>query len=192
MASDQPPAMDGDEAEQELAQLSTDRQRSLKRAFAGPLILALLVSANSVLLFSGLIIAPWLSIASCSLQFILIAALLGWTIRGVLVLFRDEKERESFLVLMTAVAASISGFVGPFMVLGIEDSQGIHVHDLAVAFYFSVVTITTLGYGDYHPHGWSLLFSATEALIGYVLLGMTVGIIVSYLAPKGFLGNRIG
>ena len=34
------------------------------------------------------------------------------------------------------------------------------------ASYFSVVTFTTLGYGDISPTGWSRLLACTEALVG--------------------------
>ena len=38
--------------------------------------------------------------------------------------------------------------------------------------YFSYVTLTTLGYGDYHPVGGCRLFSSTEAITGYLSLGL--------------------
>jgi len=37
---------------------------------------------------------------------------------------------------------------------------------LANSLYFSVITITTLGYGDIHPIGIAKLFAALEAIIG--------------------------
>ena len=43
------------------------------------------------------------------------------------------------------------------------------------AFYFSVVTFTTLGYGDMQPVADMRLYTAYEAVIGYVYLGMVVG-----------------
>ena len=40
-------------------------------------------------------------------------------------------------------------------------------------FYFSVVTITTLGYGDLSPvSDFGKLFAAAEALLGVILLGL--------------------
>ena len=40
------------------------------------------------------------------------------------------------------------------------------------ALYFSVVTVTTLGYGDISPiSGWAKAVSASEALLGYILAG---------------------
>lgn len=39
--------------------------------------------------------------------------------------------------------------------------------DLGTSAYMSVVTFTTLGYGDAHPIGYSKIFAATEALLGF-------------------------
>ena len=38
------------------------------------------------------------------------------------------------------------------------------------ALYFSVVTFTTLGYGDFHPEGVLQVFAALEALLGAVMI----------------------
>ena len=40
--------------------------------------------------------------------------------------------------------------------------------------YFSVVTFTTLGYGDFHPVGWSRIFAGIEALSGAILMALFV------------------
>ena len=42
--------------------------------------------------------------------------------------------------------------------------------------YFSVVTFTTLGYGDIQPLGVTRLFAALEALIGYFIFGLFVAV----------------
>jgi len=48
------------------------------------------------------------------------------------------------------------------------------VFDFISALYFSIVTFTTLGYGDYHPTSWLRIFSAIEALFGAVLIALFV------------------
>ncbi len=48
-------------------------------------------------------------------------------------------------------------------------------HEFTTALYFSTVTFTTLGYGDFQPHPDIRLLAALEALLGYVYLGLTVG-----------------
>ena len=45
--------------------------------------------------------------------------------------------------------------------------------------YFSIVTITTLGYGDYHPIGWGRAVAALEVFVGAGLIGVAISEIVS-------------
>ena len=41
--------------------------------------------------------------------------------------------------------------------------------------YFSVITFTTLGFGDFRPlEGWSRIFAGTEALIGAFMMALFV------------------
>ena len=36
-----------------------------------------------------------------------------------------------------------------------------------------------MGYGDIAPQGWVRVVAASEALIGYMIMGLLVGVIVS-------------
>lgn len=47
--------------------------------------------------------------------------------------------------------------------------------DWGTAIYFSIVTFTTLGYGDFQPVVGLRLIAATQALLGYLFLGLLVG-----------------
>ena len=49
--------------------------------------------------------------------------------------------------------------------------------------YFSVVTWTTLGYGDFTPPHELRLIAAVEALFGYLFFGMVVGIATAVINP---------
>lgn len=46
--------------------------------------------------------------------------------------------------------------------------------DYLHCFYFSVVSFTTLGYGDYHPVGWSRVIGASEGFFGAFFISMFV------------------
>jgi hypothetical protein len=50
--------------------------------------------------------------------------------------------------------------------------------------YFSVVTWTTLGYGDFTPPHELRLIAAIEALSGYVFFGMVVGIATAMMIQR--------
>ena len=64
-----------------------------------------------------------------------------------------------------------------FSHLGILDKDELR-DDFPTTLYFSVVTWTTLGYGDYRPTVDARLFAATEAVLGYIHMGILVGLIV--------------
>lgn len=48
------------------------------------------------------------------------------------------------------------------------------------AFYFSIITVTTLGYGDISPRGDIRYIAASQALLGYLYLGTFIGILLDY------------
>ncbi|PND30170.1 hypothetical protein C1I89_31145 [Achromobacter pulmonis] len=51
--------------------------------------------------------------------------------------------------------------------------------------YFSIVTVSTLGYGDLAPVGWSRALAASEALFGLLFVGYSISQVVS--AKQGAL-----
>ena len=65
------------------------------------------------------------------------------------------------------------------------DSAGAGVGvDLSTAIYFSVVTWTTLGYGDFAPVKDLQLIAAFEAGLGLVFFGVFVGVAVHWLNTR--------
>ncbi|MDH5542582.1 MAG: pentapeptide repeat-containing protein [Nitrospinota bacterium] len=79
------------------------------------------------------------------------------------------------------IFALIFGFLGLTHFSGVSTdsfSLSLSVADnlliLYNSFYYSVVTFTTLGYGDYSPEGVGKILSALEAYMGYFLLALFV------------------
>lgn len=46
--------------------------------------------------------------------------------------------------------------------------------DFLVCLYTSIITFTTLGYGDIHPIGWSRLFASVEAGLGIIMTALFI------------------
>ena len=65
-----------------------------------------------------------------------------------------------------------------FAVFRIENTFNSNIMHLFNAMYFSVVTFTTLGYGDISPLGFSRLIAATEAFVGSFTLALFVVVFV--------------
>ena len=59
----------------------------------------------------------------------------------------------------------------------LADVQPAYVR-VATALYFSAITFTTVGYGDWHPVGWARLFAAAEALSGITIMSAFTVILV--------------
>ena len=68
----------------------------------------------------------------------------------------------------------------------------VHLHafdQLEPALYFSIVTYSTLGYGDVlMPHAWRIL-GATEGPVGVIMLGWSTAFLISLLSQTKLLGE---
>lgn len=88
--------------------------------------------------------------------------------------------------LTLILVVTISGFALFYFIFGQLEflgKQGIYLEDAPANFleslYFSVVTITTLGYGDFTPFGVSRFLSSLEALTGVIFAGYSISQILS-------------
>lgn len=51
--------------------------------------------------------------------------------------------------------------------------------------YFSTVTITTVGFGDFHPFTfYGRVFVSSEAILGYIVLGLTISALTNILSSR--------
>lgn len=55
------------------------------------------------------------------------------------------------------------------------------VRDYSTCLYFSTVTFTTLGYGDFHPAEGTRGVAALESMVGFLFLGFFVGMVAYQL-----------
>jgi hypothetical protein len=87
----------------------------------------------------------------------------------------------SLILLMINYFELIIGFAALFLNIGsIWNSQGDPITLKSEALYFSVVTITTLGYGDHYPSDTlSRWLCSTETIMGVVLIVLVIGTFLS-------------
>ncbi|UOQ48815.1 ion channel [Gracilibacillus caseinilyticus] len=85
---------------------------------------------------------------------------------------------EMFYTLLAVYFTVLSSFACLYFVLSFQgvlllDDGRLHqlppIETLAHSFYFSGVTLMTVGYGDITPIGWGRLLALVESLIGYIL-----------------------
>lgn len=62
------------------------------------------------------------------------------------------------------------------------------IHSFTASLYYSVVTFTTLGYGDFYPVGPGRVLAGIQALTGYLILGLLASTTASVLAPDSKAG----
>ena len=67
---------------------------------------------------------------------------------------------------------------------GIKNSDDVITYDQMDCLYFSIVTWTTLGYGDFQPTEGARLIAASEALLGYIWMAILVGMVMKALGAS--------
>ena len=90
------------------------------------------------------------------------------------------------------LAGLLAAFGAVYAVLGVNDTTSTPervTHAYADAAYFSVVTFTTLGYGDLQPRGVARILACLEALIGYLVLGVLASTAADLVQPDDERGG---
>jgi hypothetical protein len=81
------------------------------------------------------------------------------------------------LISISALMTVIFAFASIYEKLGIlSTSTGKVSHDPTICLYFSMVTITTLGYGDFVPSPPARLFAGSEAVAGLFLVAALIAV----------------
>ena len=85
--------------------------------------------------------------------------------------------------LIAQAAGLICAFAAIYRVYGLDGMPP--PLDRETAVYFSIVTWTTLGYGDLKPIEVMRSTAATQALLGYLYLGLIVGVTMRLTSIPG-------
>jgi hypothetical protein len=92
-----------------------------------------------------------------------------------------------FYFLSMVVASILILYADVYAELGLLQGEDI-VQDRWDFLYFSIVTWTTLGYGDLRPSPASRLFAASEALLGYITMGLYIGLVFQAVLSRASEG----
>ena len=97
---------------------------------------------------------------------------------------KDEPKLLRLLFMLAAL--NFITFSFPYYVFGIVAENAIIKGDWLASLYFSIVTFTTLGYGDFQPIPQLRLVASIEALLGYIYLATAIGCVIPRKKSRGF------
>jgi hypothetical protein len=89
--------------------------------------------------------------------------------------------RRAFAELASFVATTILFYAIAYRGLGIIEDDKL-VEKPLDCLYFSIVTWTTLGYGDIKPSADTRMYAASEALFGYIFMGLYLALIFQVIS----------
>lgn len=95
-------------------------------------------------------------------------------------------------IAVLQLAMLLGFFAALYQQLGIIDNTqpgGPVTHSYFTSLYYSVVTFTTLGYGDFYPRGLGRVLAAIQALTGYVILATLASTTALVLSPYSRAGK---
>ncbi|HEX7028887.1 MAG TPA: ion channel [Gammaproteobacteria bacterium] len=119
--------------------------------------------------------ASFIVVGACLLNYIFL--------KDLFAIFRSTKPLNDLYKEYTWVVAiaflNISMFASFYHMFGITHNSEIVLNDWYNSFYFSVVTWTTLGYGDFAPVENLRLVSAFQAMMGYFYMAILVGLLLN-------------
>ncbi|MCY4421017.1 MAG: ion channel [Gammaproteobacteria bacterium] len=102
----------------------------------------------------------------------------------------DRVEKVSTLRYILIFATAVIGFGLLYFLLtqyghGIgRDNKVLDNATFLTGIYFSIVTISSLGYGDMHPMGISKFLACLEVLFGLVMIGVVIAKVTSYRVER--------
>lgn len=140
------------------------------------------IGSNLVLIGASYRMLQSLFASSILTCYLVAALMLIATIVSLVALTLHETTlRETLRVLSIQSFLLIIGFAAIHLGAGLKgDAEPIDFWD---ALYFSIVTWTTLGYGDLQPQDGLRVLASLQAVIGYLFLGVVVGLVGAAFNP---------
>lgn len=141
------------------------------------ILVGFLVFANIVFAPPGLTSsAQWIHVAN-QVSFTLITVGFAFSMIGPRALFTLPTV---VLIFTISAAVNVVSHAMVYQSVGLATVAGLNTDvGFLDALYFSIVTFTTLGYGDFQPAPELRIVSALQALSGYIFLGLLIGFIAN-------------
>jgi inward rectifier potassium channel len=105
---------------------------------------------------------------------------LKWRDENPYLMLIDTTWPRFLLVVLTGFLTANIIFAALYLAIGIDNLRGLepNMSDFANAFFFSVHTLTTVGYGNVYPLGpWANAISSLEAATGLMLFAIATGLL---------------
>lgn len=98
---------------------------------------------------------------------------------------KDHIVGQLFMLILMAstVFQLLIFFATRCMVDGISDGKNT-ITSSGTCLYFSIVTWTTLGYGDYRPTEALQMWAAVEAMVGYIFMAIFIAVLVKAISYR--------
>jgi hypothetical protein len=144
----------------------------------GWFVFALVISVAVCLLYDCVVAVRWLAYLLAALVYLLAPLqVLEIIERTMTVDFSDVVSTQRSLVLAAINYVELMLWFGLIYALNYQFLKG--AGQPATAFYFSVITQLTIGYGDVFPTGWLRIIAAAQGLIGALFVIVVLGRAVS-------------
>lgn len=140
--------------------------------------------------------SQWRDVLTVSLTFIFCGVFL-WSLSSTLKrIYGNRGNLWKELILSTVnVFLFLLAFSAVYSEIGIIDTtrEGSPItYDFWLCCYYSIITFTSTGYGDFQPQGIGRILASAHALIGYLVLGLmaSTGLSVIQWTAEGSGVNR--
>ena len=147
-------------------------------------VFGLVISLAVCLFYDCILAVAWLTYILAALVYLL--ALLRVPeiiVRTTTVDFSDVISRQRSLVLVSINYVELMIWFGLIYALNCQLLNG--AGRPATAFYFSIITQLTIGYGDVSPKGWLRIIAAAQGLIGALFVVVVLSRAVAAAPPAG-------
>ncbi len=110
--------------------------------------------------------------------FFVISDILAWK-KALKLYNKDDNFIYLSITILTSMLAIIFMFANAYEISNLIEHKNKTITGLWEHVYFSTVTFTTLGYGDYVPTGIARLIAALQALMGFGYFAFIIGVVGS-------------